>query len=90
MFVGFTDSTQGERIIYNTGLSSFKSGGDPLVREEQILVFAHEVGHNWGSHHDPSGNNNYLMSEFAQDGSNPRHSVSRGNPSSWPIRMCPD
>jgi hypothetical protein len=77
---GFTDSRQQQRIIYNTGLSSFRSGGLPLVREEQILVFAHEVGHNWGSHHDPSDNQNcvrnYLMNEFAQDGSNGSHSVS--------------
>ena len=75
----FTDSSLQQRVIYNTGLSSFTSGGTPLIRGEQILVVGHEVGHNWGSHHDPNDRNcrdDYLMNEFAQDGSKGSHSVS--------------
>ena len=73
----FTDSTQQRAIIYNTGLSSFTSGGTPLIRQEQILVVGHELGHNWGSHHDPGKcKNGYLMNEFAQDGAKSTHSVS--------------
>ena len=76
----FTDSTQQRAIIYNTGLSSFTSGGTPLIRQEQILVVGHELGHNWGSHHDPQKcKNGYLMNEFAQDGAEPTHSVSQLN-----------
>ena len=79
--IGFTDSSVGKRIIYNTGISSFTSGGIPIIRGEQILVVAHEVGHNWGSHHDPGNNpecsESYLMNEFAQDGSASSHSVSQ-------------
>ncbi|CAI8050023.1 ADAM 17-like protease [Geodia barretti] len=76
---GFTDSSVGKRIIYNTGISSFTSGGIPIIRGEQILVVAHEVGHNWGSHHDPGNDpecsESYLMNEFAQDGSESSHSM---------------
>ena len=81
LFAGFIDSSFQQRIIYNTGLSSFTSGGIPIIRDEQVLVVAHEVGHNWGSHHDPGNDqnceDNYLMNEFAQDGSQASHSVSR-------------
>ena len=75
----FTDSDTRQRIIYNTGLSTFLSGNNPLIRKEQLLVTAHEVGHNWGSHHDPGNRpdcrNNFLMNEFAQDGSRASHMV---------------
>ena len=75
----FTNSDTRQRIIYNTGLSTFLSGDNPLIRKEQLLVTAHEVGHNWGSHHDPGDRpdcrNNFLMNEFAQDGSRASHMV---------------
>ena len=56
------------------------SGEIPLIRTEQILVVGHELGHNWGSHHDPINDPNcdddFLMNEFAQDGSLNSHFVS--------------
>jgi disintegrin and metalloproteinase domain-containing protein 17 len=74
---GFFDSSQQRDVIYNTGLSSFTSGGIPIIRAEQVLVVGHEVGHNWGSHHDPPHDEDcdksYLMNEFAQDDSLTSH-----------------
>ena len=79
--LGFFDSQQDppSRIIYNTGLTSLLSNNKPLIMEELILVTAHELGHNWGTHHDPPTgrcSNIWLMNEFAQDGTQQSHRVS--------------
>ena len=66
-------------IIYNTGLSTYNNNGQQMILSEMIRVTGHELGHNWGSHHDPptdSCGDNFLMNEFAQDGSEPSHMVS--------------
>ncbi|XP_064382693.1 ADAM 17-like protease isoform X2 [Halichondria panicea] len=39
----------------NVGVSSFFQGSRPLLLAEAKLVLAHELGHNWGSEHDPTG-----------------------------------
>jgi len=71
------DIPANSRIIYNTGISSYNSRGTPLLRIEELLITGHEIGHNWGSHHDPSDNpqcsNQFLMFPFVQDGSSPSH-----------------
>lgn len=49
-----------------------------MVLAEMIRVVGHELGHNWGTHHDPDTTecgSNFLMNEFAQDGSNELHMV---------------
>ena len=39
----------------------------------------HEIGHSWGSYHDPattpSCSNVFIMNQYAQDGSQPTHKV---------------
>ena len=66
-------------VIYNTGLTTFNNNGQRMVMSELIRVTGHELGHSWGSHHDPPGDSNcgdrWLMYEFAQDGSQPTHMV---------------
>ncbi|RMZ96592.1 adam 17-like protease, partial [Brachionus plicatilis] len=64
----------------NTGLSSYKSISSKqgrLLQKEAELVTAHELGHNWGSEHDPSKpdcmpspseGGNYLMYSFSNSG----------------------
>ena len=66
-------------VIYNTGLTTFNNNGEQMLMSELIRVTGHELGHNWGSHHDPPGDPNcrdrWLMNEFAQDGSEDTHMV---------------
>ncbi|KAL5477186.1 hypothetical protein EMCRGX_G023941 [Ephydatia muelleri] len=50
----FFSSSSGTRIIYNTALSSYTSSSNPLVFVEEVLVTGHEIGHSWGSYHDPA------------------------------------
>ncbi|KAL5473841.1 hypothetical protein EMCRGX_G028403 [Ephydatia muelleri] len=50
----FFTSSSGTRIIYNTALSSYTSSSNPLVFLEEVLVTGHEIGHSWGSYHDPA------------------------------------
>ena len=73
---GFRHSS-GFDINYNTGISTLTSGRNRLTAEETRLVTGHEIGHNWGSYHDPGGDpncrNQFLMNAFAQDGSNDNH-----------------
>ncbi|KAL5502744.1 hypothetical protein EMCRGX_G009565 [Ephydatia muelleri] len=77
----FFSSSSGTRIIYNTALSSYTSSSNPLVFVEEVLVTGHEIGHSWGSYHDPattpSCSNVFIMNQYAQDGSQP-HSQVRG------------
>lgn len=64
-------------IIFNTGLSTYNNNGQQMILTEMIRVVGHELGHNWGSHHDPPRcRNGFLMNEFAQDGSSLSHMVS--------------
>ena len=79
----FISSSTGTKIIYNTALSSYTSSSNPLVFLEEVLVTGHEIGHSWGSYHDPattpSCSNLYIMNQYAQDGSQPTHKfVGRG------------
>lgn len=46
----FTDNTW---LYLNTGLSSSVNWGRKLLTEEADIVTAHEIGHNFGSEHDP-------------------------------------
>lgn len=66
-------------IIYNTGLTTYNNNGQQMILSEMIRVTGHELGHNWGSHHDPPTadcGNRFLMNQFAQDGSEESHMVS--------------
>eukprot|EP00731_Ephydatia_muelleri_P025449 Em0017g532a len=75
----FFSSSSGTRIIYNTALSSYTSSSNPLVFVEEVLVTGHEIGHIWGSYHDPattpSSSNVFIMNQYAQDGSQPTHKM---------------
>eukprot|EP00731_Ephydatia_muelleri_P034328 Em0055g15a len=71
--------SSGTRIIYNTALSSYTSSSNPLVFVEEVLVTGHEIGHSWGSYHEPattpSCSNVFIMNQYAQDGSQPTHKM---------------
>ncbi|KAL5516514.1 hypothetical protein EMCRGX_G001866 [Ephydatia muelleri] len=75
----FFSSSSGTRIIYNTALSLYTSSSNPLVFVEEVLVTGHEIGHSWGSYHDPattpSCSNVFIMNQYAQDGSQPTHKM---------------
>ncbi|KAL5515800.1 hypothetical protein EMCRGX_G001020 [Ephydatia muelleri] len=77
--ISFFSSSSGTRIIYNTALSSYISSSNPLVFVEEVLVTGHEIGHSWGSYHDPattpSCSNVFIMNQYAQDGSQPTHKM---------------
>ncbi|XP_065897950.1 ADAM 17-like protease isoform X2 [Dysidea avara] len=63
-------------MVYNTGVSSFRLGSRTLLLVEGDLVFSHEIGHNWGSFHDPPEDgceNQFLMYQFAHNGDNPNN-----------------
>ncbi|KAL9961542.1 hypothetical protein ACROYT_G030500 [Oculina patagonica] len=46
-----------QKTLYlNTGLSSSVNWGRKLLTEEADIVTAHEIGHNFGSEHDPDTN----------------------------------
>ena len=72
---GFFSSSSGTRIIYKTALSSYTSSSNPLVFVEEVLVTGHEIGHCWGSYHDPACSNVFIMNQYALDGSQPTHKV---------------
>jgi len=72
----------------NVGVSSYFNGNRRLLLAEAKLVTAHELGHNWGSEHDPTdviGNCNpelgadagkYLMFPSAVNGEQANNNVS--------------
>ena len=73
-------SRKGTLFSSNIGLSSYKSPSasqNRLLQTEAELVTAHELGHNWGSEHDPATYNctpaankggNYIMFAYANQG----------------------
>lgn len=74
-----TSTYKGYPAIFNTGFSSSKNGaGSTVTLIQQFLVTAHELGHNWGSEHDPSsgscapgsilGNGKYIMYAYSVSG----------------------
>ncbi|XP_065897952.1 ADAM 17-like protease isoform X2 [Dysidea avara] len=65
-----------KRMVYNTGVSSFRRDDIILLRVEGQLVVAHEIGHNWGSSHDNPADgcgDQYLMQGFARTGNHPNN-----------------
>lgn len=81
---GFLDNnfSPARRVIYNTGLTTLRNRGQQMVMSELVRVTGHELGHNWGSHHDPNTpdcTNRWLMYEYVQDGSQSTHTVSQIN-----------
>ena len=74
-------TSQRKKLFVNTGLSSYRSTNvfqKRLMQREAELVTAHELGHNWGSEHDPlnpdctpsSGTNggNFIMYAYLNGG----------------------
>lgn len=69
-------SFQGSPVTYNTGVVTIINYNKLLTNVVIMLTFTHEMGHNFGSQHDPSTNatcspegNGYIMSARATDGS---------------------
>ncbi|XP_005096483.1 ADAM 17-like protease [Aplysia californica] len=67
------------RASENTGFTSTRNGyGETVLLQQSDLVTAHELGHNWGSNHDPSsgscspsdifGNGKYIMYAISVSG----------------------
>lgn len=72
----YISATTGRKRNLNIGLSTSVNYGRTLLSSELELVSAHEIGHNWGSSHDPDNtdlcappNNHFLMYPSAVDGS---------------------
>eukprot|EP00117_Sycon_ciliatum_P034655 scpid31570/ scgid26409/ Disintegrin and metalloproteinase domain-containing protein 10; CDw156; Kuzbanian protein homolog; Mammalian disintegrin-metalloprotease len=65
----------------NTGIVTTLNFGKQVAREVSYLTFAHELGHNMGSNHDPStatcspggSAGNYIMYAHATSGSEPNN-----------------
>jgi len=64
--------------LYNVGFNTGVNFGRTTTPFVASLVFAHEIGHNWGAEHDPDDSNcapgdsdggNYIMFAAASDGS---------------------
>ena len=67
----------------STAIQRFECGNTVEICNGIMFYFylgAHELGHNWGSAHDPVNNEEcrtqFLMYQFAQDGSSPSHMAS--------------
>jgi disintegrin and metalloproteinase domain-containing protein 17 len=71
------DRNTGDVVVYNTGVSVAATQDRLLLLNEAQLVIAHEIGHSWGSPHDPGNNEDcrlqYIMNEFAQSGLEDSH-----------------
>ncbi|XP_070536788.1 disintegrin and metalloproteinase domain-containing protein 10-like [Ptychodera flava] len=72
----------GEMMSLNTGLVTLRDGGIPLPTAVTFLVLGHEVGHSFGSDHDPlsetcaPGEDDggfYIMHTYAVDGTRPNN-----------------
>ncbi|ESP00842.1 hypothetical protein LOTGIDRAFT_140416, partial [Lottia gigantea] len=74
-----TRVSAGFETAFNTAFTSTSNAnGDTVLKEQSDLVTAHEIGHNWGSEHDPdtsecapssfSGDGKYLMYPFSVAG----------------------
>lgn len=76
----------GYTLYLNSGLSSSRNHyGQRVVTREADLVTAHELGHNWGSEHDPdlpecsppaSQGGSYLMYTYSVSGYDVNNKVS--------------
>lgn len=69
---------------YNTAWSSYENvDGKRILLKEAILITAHELGHNWGSEHDPSSGDcspsslfskgKYIMYPYSVNGYEPNN-----------------
>ncbi|XP_070186464.1 ADAM 17-like protease [Littorina saxatilis] len=74
-----TRSIEGQVTALNTGWSTtLNSNTDTVLAQQAQLVTTHELGHNWGSEHDPDtdscspssmfGNGKYLMYAYSVNG----------------------
>ncbi|VDP08976.1 unnamed protein product [Soboliphyme baturini] len=85
LYVCSASSVKGKTVFFNTALSSARSFyGGPVVTREADLVTAHELGHNWGSLHDPASpecspklreGGPYLMYLYSVSGYDPNNKV---------------
>ncbi|KAL5268235.1 hypothetical protein ACHWQZ_G002185 [Mnemiopsis leidyi] len=74
--VPYLSGSTNKRRMLNIGLSTSINYDRTLLSSELELVSAHEIGHNWGSSHDPDNadicappGNHFLMYPSAVDGS---------------------